>query len=394
MIVRTVRLNGVRCHETLSVDLGAAVSVLVGANGAGKTSVLEGIHMVLAGTSPRTAQPRELISWGCGTLRVELEILGDDGRVSTAALGYSESGERRLSADGAPLANTSRWEESLPVRMFLPDDVRLVRGSPRRRRRFLDGMAAVADSSYREDLEAYEEALSQRNTLLRRGIVGQDHSVWEALMARSGLRIVNARALTLRSVSGPYARLHDLLAAPREAGRAALVYRTNAADLDEPAYRERLAQQRESDRRRTFTNLGPHRDDVRFTYEGRDLRSFGSQGEQRTALLALLLAERGWTAERTGRAPLLLLDDVMSELDEPRRRALVALLREGGQVVIATTDLHYFEADELASMTVVRLPSPAASVGADAPQESPGAGTDACQKSEGAVADAPQEPEG
>lgn len=357
MIVKAVRLAGVRCHETLAVDLGSEISVLVGANGAGKTSVLEGIHMVLAGASPRTSQPRELISWGRETLRVELDLVGDDDRLSTAALGYSESGERRLTADGAPLAGTSRWEESLPVRMFMPDDVRLVRGSPQRRRRFVDRMAATAEATYRGDLEAYEEALSQRNTQLRRGVVGHDHSVWEALMAGSGLRVVHARARTLQSVSGPYARLHDLLAPPREESRPGLVYRTNVSELDETAYRQKLADQRDSDRRRTFTNLGPHRDDVRFTYQGRDLRSFGSQGEQRTALLALLLAERSWAAERTGRAPLLLLDDVMSELDEPRRRALMALLREGGQVVIATTDLHHFTAEELASATLVRLGS-------------------------------------
>lgn len=357
MIVKTVRLAGVRCHGTLAVELGPEISVLVGANGVGKTSVLEGIHMVLAGGSPRTSQPRELISWGRETLRVELDLAGDDDRPSTAALGYSESGERRLTADGAPLTSTSRWEESLPVRMFMPDDVRLVRGSPQRRRRFVDRMAAAAEASYRGDLEAYEEALSQRNTLLRRGVVGHDHSVWEALMARSGLKIVLARARTLQSVSGPYARLHDLLAAPQEESRAGLVYRTNVSELDETTYRQKLADQRDSDRRRTFTNLGPHRDDVRFTYQGRDLRSFGSQGEQRTALLALLLAERSWTAERTGRAPLLLLDDVMSELDEPRRRALMGLLRAGGQVVIATTDLHHFVAQELASVTLVRLGS-------------------------------------
>ncbi|HZK49919.1 MAG TPA: DNA replication and repair protein RecF [Thermoleophilia bacterium] len=358
MIVRTVRLSGVRCHESLVVELGPGISVLVGANGAGKTSVLEGIHVVLSGGSPRTTQPKELISWGQETLRAELDLLGDDGRVCTAAFGYSDSGERRCTADGAPLVDTSRWEESLPVRMFLPDDVRLVRGSPRRRRRFVDRMAVTADPSYRNDLSAYDEALSQRNTLLRRGIVGQDHSAWEALMARTGLKIVRARTRTLQSVSGPYASLHDLLAAPRVDSPPALVYRTNASDLDETGYRERLAEQRESDRRRTFTNLGPHRDDVRFTYQNRDLRSFGSQGEQRTALLALLLAERVWTAERTGSAPLLLLDDVMSELDEPRRRALIALLGEGGQVVITTTDLHHFGAEELLPMTVVPLGPP------------------------------------
>jgi DNA replication and repair protein RecF len=137
--------------------------------------------------------------------------------------------------------------------------------------------------------------------------------------------------------------------------RPGLVYRTNVAGLDETGYQERLAEQRASDRRRTFTNLGPHRDDLRFTRGGRDLRSYGSQGEQRTALLAMLLAERVWISERAGRPPLLLLDDVMSELDDSRRRALVSLLGRGGQTIVTTTDLHYFTSEELDTMGVVDL---------------------------------------
>lgn len=355
MIVRRVRLQSFRCHEALEVGLGERLTVLVGENGAGKTTVLEAVHLVLTGGSPRTQQPRELISWEREALRVEADLETADGRPSTAAAGYSDSGDRRLSVDGAPLANPSRWEEDLPVRMFLPDDVRLIRGSPRRRRRFLDRMAVAADPPYRAELEAYEEAVAQRNALLRRGVVGSDHAPWEALLARTGLGIVNARARLLQNLAGPYARYHRLLSSERGPRKPGLIYRTNVADLDEPAYRHGLAEQRESDRKRTFTNLGPHRDDLRFVNDGRDLRSYGSQGEQRTAHLALLLAERGWATERTGRPPLLLLDDVMSELDEGRRRALMSLLRGGGQVVITTTDLHYFTQEELDGLRVVTV---------------------------------------
>jgi len=336
------------------VELGPGVTVLVGSNGAGKTSVLEAIHLVLQGVSPRTSQTKELISWGADAVRVEVELQDMLGCSITAAAGYASTGDRRHSAGGAPLADLSRWEETCPVRAFIPDDVRLIKGSPRRRRRFLDRLAAAIDPSYSRDRAGYEEALLQRNTLLRRGVVGPDHDPWEALLARAGLKMAVARESSLRSLFGAYAEMHGLLA-PAPSALAGLRYRTNVADLDEGTYRELLAEQRVADYRRTFTNLGPHRDDVRFTLGGRDLRAFGSQGEQRTALLALVLAERSWVLESTGRTQLLLLDDVMSELDDRRRRSLVALLNREGQAVVTSTDLHYFTSEELCTMEVVEL---------------------------------------
>jgi DNA replication and repair protein RecF len=271
-----------------------------------------------------------------------------------AAVGYGADGERRMTAGGAPLSDTQRWEETFPVRMFLPDDLRLVKGSPRRRRLYLDGLASTVWPPYRQALSRYEEALQQRNSLLRAGVTGAEHAPWEALLAREGLTVVLARARALQAITGVYSATHRTLA--EGAGAATLSYRTNVADCDEPAYRERLAAHRATDRQRTFTHAGPHRDDVRFLLEGRDLRDYGSQGEQRTAVLALLLAERAWQAHEGGGAvPMLLLDDVMSELDAVRRRALMGLLAGGGQTVLTTTDLHYFTPEELTGLTVVEL---------------------------------------
>jgi DNA replication and repair protein RecF len=134
-----------------------------------------------------------------------------------------------------------------------------------------------------------------------------------------------------------------------------LVYRTNVAGLDQDEYRALLAEQRSTDRARSSTHLGPHRDDLRFMLTDRDVREYGSQGEQRSVLLALLLAEAEWLAAERGRAPLLLLDDVMSELDYQRRRALLRLLSGRGQAVITTTTLDYFTSEELARATVVDI---------------------------------------
>jgi DNA replication and repair protein RecF len=372
VLLQHIRLVNVRCHRSMEVELGSGLTVLVGANGAGKTTVLEAIHLLFRGGSPRTAQPRELVTTTETVLRVEGDLTSEpvsessEGAVDTrpgsgagargnmtAAVGYGVDGERRMTAGGAPLSDALRWEETFPVRMFLPDDLRLVKGSPRRRRLYLDGLAASVWPPYRQTLSRYEEALQQRNTLLRMGVTGPEHAPWEALLAREGLTVVLARARTLQAITVAYTATHRTLA--EGGGEAALSYRTNVADCDEPAYRERLAAHRATDRQRTFTHSGPHRDDVRFLFDGRDLRDYGSQGEQRTAVLALLLAERAWRAQEGGAIPMLLLDDVMSELDGARRRALMGLLTGGGQTVLTTTDLHYFTPAELAELTVVRL---------------------------------------
>lgn len=356
VLLQRIRLHNIRCHHSMEVPLGIGPVVLVGRNGAGKTTVLEAIHLLFRGGSPRTTQPRELITWGETVLRVEGDLAreaGGDADLLVAALGYGADGERRMTAGGTPLNDWSRWEETFPVRMFLPDDLRLVKGSPRRRRQYLDGLALSLWPPYRQALSRYEEALQQRNALLRSGETGAEHAPWEALLAREGLTVVLTRARALQAVAGVYTSIHRALAGDDRV--ATLSYRTNVADCDEPAYRERLTANRIHDRRRTFTHAGPHRDDVRFLLAGRDLRDYGSQGEQRTAILALVLAERAWRAREEGAIPLLLLDDVMSELDESRRRALMGLLFGEGQAVLTTTDLHYFTPEELTRITVVEL---------------------------------------
>lgn len=352
-VLRRVRLQNVRNHDSLALELGPGVNALVGPNGVGKTSVLEAVHVALRGSSPRTRSLREVIRRGEQVLRVEVDIDYGD-RVVSAATGYDRSGERRMTRDGAPLDDYTRWEAEVPVRVFLPDHLLLVKGGPRRRRRYADGLALAAKPGYREIQAEYEEALRQRNYLLRRGAGAAEQAAWESVLAERGLELNRLRAEVLQAFSPRFAAGFALLA-PSEAAEARLVYRTNAAGLTAEEYRERLAEERPDDRNRGYTRLGPHRDDVRLFLGDRDLREFGSQGEQRTALLALLIGERRWLWEEAGRWPLLLLDDVMSELDHERRRALFSALEEGGQTLISTTTTDYFTSAELATMTVIRI---------------------------------------
>jgi DNA replication and repair protein RecF len=355
VLVRRVRMVNLRSRRSLGVELGEGLTVLVGPNGVGKTTVLEALALVLQGTPLRPGSVRDLINRGQDHLRVEID-LEEAGATLTAAAAYARDGERRLTADGAPLDDCVRWQEALPVRTFVPDDLRLIKGSPRRRREYLDALAERCEPEYASTLDRYEEALAQRNALLRgmRGWAdGAQFAPWESILAETGLAISRWRASTLAAFIASFQRVHaELTSAPPDSLR--LVYRTNVAELDGAEYRARLAEGREADRQRTYTNLGPHRDDVRLTRGGIDVRECASQGEQRAALLTLVLAEWQYQCD-TAQKPLLLLDDVMSELDAARRSALIALVRRGGQVLITTTDLRYFTPDELAAAAVVEL---------------------------------------
>ncbi len=348
-------MTNLRSRRALEVELGEDLTILVGPNGVGKTTVLEALTLVLEGNPLRAGTVRDLITREQGHLRVEIE-LEESGMLVTATAAYSRDGERRLTADGAPLDDATRWVEALPVRTFVPDDLRLIKGSPRRRRAYLDTLATRREPDHQGTLRRYEEALAQRNALLRttRSVTdGSQFLPWESILAQTGLAVSRRRSAALAAFVSSFQRMHAMLTGDSP-GALRLLYRTNVADLDEDGYRARLAETREADRQRTYTHLGPHRDDLRVLRNGLDVRDCASQGEQRAALLTLILAE--WEYQcAAGRRPLLLLDDVMSELDRARRSALVALIREGGQVVVTTADLRYFEAEELQGTTVVEL---------------------------------------
>jgi len=351
--VRSTVLTNVRSHRSLAVNFGSQLTIIAGPNGAGKTSILEAISLVLRGTLLRPGAVRDLITRDKDFLRIEV-ALQEGTRETMASAAYARDGERRLQADGVDLADPSRWRELLPLRSFVPDDLRLIKGGPRRRREFLDSLAAGCAHAYGETLRHYEEALAQRNALLRSRATPPDQYLpWEAILALTGLEIVHGRSAALAGFAEIFCRTYEELTG-RQMDSMRLVYRTNASDLDEQLYREKLAELRSADQHRTYTHLGPHRDDLRLVWSGLDMREFASQGEQRAAVLALVLAE--WRhSHGSGARPLLLLDDVMSELDHARRRALVALLEEGGQAMITTTDLRYFSDEELGRATLVEL---------------------------------------
>lgn len=359
MLLGRAHLINVRNHAHITLGFLPRLNIIHGRNGAGKTSVVEGISLALQARSPRTPRLTDCIRRGSAFLRAEVELVMDmecdDARAparAEVAFALASDGSKRCFADGSPLADMDRWGQLAPLSVFLPDDLRLVKGSPGRRRGFADALFAARSVQYRETVTRYAGALAQRNALLQAGIVDAQHEPWEAILAQEGHLLVRLRTEGFADFARCVTGLHRVLAAPPEELR--LIYRTNAADLSVEEYRAALAARRVSDRRLSFTHLGPHRDDVRLVVGGVDLREAGSQGEQRLGLLTLLLAQREWS-QGGGARPILLLDDVMSELDAQRRRALLALLLECGQSIITTTDLHHFTAEELDGANVVEV---------------------------------------
>ncbi len=351
MLVTRLRLRDFRSYERTDVELGAGLTVVHGRNGAGKTNLLEALYFGCTGRSCRTSNEREVVRFDATTTRVEVDLRDAEGREHALAVGFTP-GDKRLQADGVPVERLVDVEMRPLVCVFMPDRLELVKGPPALRRSHVDQVIAASRPVRSETRRAYARALAQRNALLAAIRSGRSSRgslpAWDAELARHGIALRDDRAAVVDLLAPRFAALAEGLGLGT---RAELRYRprTRAADAGQLA--AELAERVESDLERGFTGHGPHRDDVALLRGGRELRAYGSQGEQRLALLALLLAERAALAEARDTLPLMLLDDVMSELDPDRRAMLADLLRDGGQSVITTTDLAHVPGGEAANVT-------------------------------------------
>ena len=303
----------------------------MGPNGVGKTNLLEAAHVATQGFSPRTRTDSQVVRFGAEGARAA--VAGRRGEVGLELEVTVRRGEgKRAQLNGAPLRAAEQLRSLVSTLVFTPDRLGVVKGPPAARRAYFDrvlGRFAPARATLSAE---YGAAVAQRNAALRRaasGLSGREAiEPWSERVAALGAELVAARLETLALVESPFADRADEFGL----GQVSLQYD------GEPPTLEGLGAVLDRDLERGVTSLGPHLDDVVIAAAGRDLRSFGSQGEQRLALLALLLAEAETIAERTGVPPLLLLDDVLSELDPGRRRILAARVRSVGQALVTATD--------------------------------------------------------
>ncbi|MDP9399557.1 MAG: DNA replication and repair protein RecF [Actinomycetota bacterium] len=340
MLVTRLRLRDFRSYATADVQLGEGLTVVHGRNGTGKTNLLEALYFGCTGRSCRTANERELVRFGAGATRVEVSARDRDGGEHELSVGLQPGEPKHLRADGVAVDRLVDVVARPLVSVFLPDRLGLVKGAPALRRAHLDQVVAAVWPVRAATRGAYARALAQRNALLARVRGGHASRsslpAWDAELARHGVALRDDRAAVCELLLAPFA---DHAAALGLAGEAALRFRPRSAARDAEALAAELHDRVEGDIDRGFTGHGPHRDDLALVRDGRDLRAFGSQGEQRLALLSLLLAERDVLAHARGAPPLLLLDDVMSELDGARRARLAERVGACGQAVVTTTDV-------------------------------------------------------
>jgi DNA replication and repair protein RecF len=333
--IRSLTTSGVRNLASGTVAIGTGVTLVWGANGAGKSSLLEALCLALAGHSPRTPRQREAIGFGDELARAEA-MVDVNGRQHVFLWSAARSGERRHLLGGNPAGREASYARP-PLMAFVPDRLGLVKGGPGPRRAHLDRLCEAVWPARAGIRDRYRHALAQRNALLvsRRGDEAPALDAWDRELAETGVELITARAAAVERL-----RPH-VAAAGADLGLEgiAVAYRPRSDAESADALVAELRARRQSDIARGFSGHGPHLDEVEVSCGGRAVRRYGSQGEQRAALLALLLAERTLLLEARETPALMLLDDVMSELDPGRRELLTARLTEGaGQAIVTATE--------------------------------------------------------
>ncbi len=357
MLLDKLRLRNFRNYASLDLDLFPGKNVLLGDNGQGKTNIVEAVYLCGTGKSYRTPRDTELIKWGESTFYTASRFLRTGGDLLVEVACSRERG-KRVRINGIHQDTSMEYVGAANVVIFGPDDLQIIKGGPVERRRFLDMEISAVHEGYRKDLAQYRRVLSQRNAFLKdqRYALKSVHrgaaiDVWDEQLVSVGVRIMIKRAQVIRSLSLMAQTAHKEISSDgvfkleyRPSFCVAGIQDTDKTLIDLIAeewstlFHQELRRLRQVESMRGITLVGPHRDDMGFTLDGVEMKVFGSQGQQRTAVLALRLAELDFVRGEMGEDAILLLDDVSSELDPPKRAHLWKYIDRGIQTIITTTD--------------------------------------------------------
>ena len=356
MRVERLQLTSYRTYAHLDVSFPAGPQVVVGPNATGKTNLLESVLVLGTGRSHRASVDSELIAWGADFTRLEAQADGATVEIVIAGTA-SGGGRKRILVNGVP-RRPQALAAALPVVLFAPEDMLLIVGSPGLRRVSIDTLVAQTVPASAATMANYGRAITQRNNLLRAvrdGTAAPDElRYWDGVVVDDGAQIVDWRRATLVALAQPLAAAHGEIAPGEDP--LELRYVTNSppaeSESTRDALRRRLAETAHKEQWNGATLVGPHRDDIAFASGARDLAGYASRGQQRTAILAFKLASLELLTAAHGKPPLLLLDDVFSELDPQRRAHLVRRIGELPQAFVTTTTVDDLDQALVAAATV------------------------------------------
>lgn len=346
MYIKSLRLVDFRNYSNQKIEFDKGINLIFGDNAQGKTNILEAIYICSIGKSQRNIRDEDLVLFGQGGYFIEIDLIKEK-RSYKIEIGFNKQKGKAVRIGGVGLKSIGELLGKLVVVMFFPDDLKMIKEGPSYRRRFLDILICQLHSSYLYDLQSYHKILNQRNNLLKQIKITPDIEntldVWDEKLAQVGSKIIQKRICFVKKIIEKVLVIHKNLALNEE-----LKVKYDCSFIDKADenlsnndiyehFYKALQKSREKDIKRGFTNEGPHRDDLKFFINNLDVEKFGSQGQQRTVVLSLKLAELNILEEEIEDKPILLLDDVFSELDESRREYLKQYIKEF-QVLITSTD--------------------------------------------------------
>lgn len=328
MRITQLTVDNFRNHKHTTLQLSDGVNVLVGPNAQGKTNLLEAIYLSCVGRGWRAGRDSEMVQFGKERALVQVTALKNFGSVDIA-IQLGSGLKKSISINRVPITKVAELMGQINCIFFSPDELKLIKEAPVDRRRFMNIDISQIDKSYFYALARYNKILQQRNAYLKDNIDSRELSVWDTQLIAQGNILIEKRKAFIEKLT-PYVKAtHQELTNQQE--NIVLTYETC---ID---FARELAAARERDLRLRTTTVGPHRDDIAILINGQDVRIYGSQGQQRTVALSIKLAELNLFADITGERPILLLDDVFSELDSSRQSRLLTAIKQT-QVIITTTE--------------------------------------------------------
>ena len=339
MIIKSIELADYRNYEELNLQFDRGTTILYGDNAQGKTNILEAVYLAATTTSHKGSKDREIIRFGReeAHIRTYLEKEGVETRVD---MHLRKAGSKGIAIDGQKIKRAADLLGLCNVVFFSPEDLGIIKNGPSERRRFVDMELCQLDSIYLNDLNNYNKIVNQRNKLLKDMYLSpglREHlGIWDMQLVAYGSKIIERRRLFVSQLNEIIYEIHKRLSGGKEELKIKYEPDTSAEDFE-----SKLFMNMDRDMRQKMTSVGPHRDDFVFQIGGMDARKYGSQGQQRTAALSLKLAEIELVKKITNDTPVLLLDDVLSELDSSRQQLLLAGMGDI-QTIITCTGLEEF----------------------------------------------------
>ncbi|MCR4671859.1 MAG: DNA replication/repair protein RecF [Lachnospiraceae bacterium] len=352
MYIESLALSSFRNYDQIEVSFSPGINILYGDNAQGKTNILEAIYLCATTKSHRGSRDREMIMFGREEAHIKaLYSDGDSGHRIDIHLRRGKT--KGAALDLIPVKRSGELIGNIHAVCFSPEDLDIIKAGPSARRRFIDLEMCQLDKVYLHDISAYNRVINQRNELLKQiyrdPALDATLDVWDAQLVTYGKSVIKARKKFVRELSEKLAPVHEWLSGGRETLELKYAPDTPAEELE-----ERLFSRRDTDKKLKMSTAGPHRDDLIFNINGSDVRVFGSQGQQRTAALSLKLSELELVREHTGSMPVLLLDDVLSELDRNRQKYLMELIRQT-QTIVTCTGMEEFITNSVAADKIYKV---------------------------------------